>query len=348
MIADETCEVSNSDLLVTSPLVSVLMITYNHAEYLADAIEGVVNQQCPFPFELIIGEDASTDATRQVALDYQKRYPELIRVVYSDHNIGMIENSRRIFARARGKYIAYCEGDDFWCARDKLARQVKLIDGHDDIGVVHSDWTKATLHNGTWNFDLRRSVHRRVALRYLQGNLFRTWHFPKILRTCTLLIRRELTQACYASGLPDGGYPFGDSIHNVFATALYKVAYLPEVASVYRVSPNSALRSGTQVRVRFYEGCLRFDTAARAYFYGKANYRADYRWEAATGLLVWGLRARNWQAAKAAIRDYRLHYTLREFVAGGGRAVAMRLPTLRRQHRDVPDVPGSIRAKPIR
>src|SRR6185437_16767737 len=62
MIADGTCEASDSDLLVTSPLVSVLMTTYNHAEYLADAIEGVVNQRCPFSFELIIGEDASTDA----------------------------------------------------------------------------------------------------------------------------------------------------------------------------------------------------------------------------------------------------------------------------------------------
>lgn len=348
MIADETCEASDSDLLVTSPLVSVLMTTYNHAEYLADAIEGVVNQRCPFPFELIIGEDASTDATRQVALDYQKRYPGLIRVVYSDHNVGMIENSRRIFQRGRGKYIAYCEGDDFWCARDKLACQVKLIDARDDIGVVHSDWTKATLHNGTWIFDLRRSVHRRVALRYLQGDLFRTWHFPKILRTCTVLIRRELTQACYASGLSDGGYPFGDSIHNVFATSLYKVAYLPEVASVYRVSPNSALRSGTQMRVRFYEGCLRFDTAARAYFAGWASYQPDYRWEADAGLLAWGLRARDWHAITLAIRDIRKHFTLREFVAGGYRAISMRLPTLRRQHRDVPDVPGTIRAKPIR
>src|SRR3546814_7902501 len=72
----EECDLGR---LVIDPLVSVLMITYNHAEYLAEAIEGVLNQECDFPFELIIGEDASKDATLEVALDYQKRFPDIIR-----------------------------------------------------------------------------------------------------------------------------------------------------------------------------------------------------------------------------------------------------------------------------
>src|SRR3546814_13555493 len=89
--------------LVIDPLGSVLMITYNHAEYLAEAIEGVLNQECDFPFELIIGEDASKDATLEVALDYQKRFPDIIRVVYATQNVGGNSNSRRIFKLDRGK-----------------------------------------------------------------------------------------------------------------------------------------------------------------------------------------------------------------------------------------------------
>ena len=73
----------------------------------------MINQICDFEFELIIGEDCSQDATRQIALDYERQYPDIIRVVYSDKNVGMNANSRRIFDQAKGKYVAYCEGDDF-------------------------------------------------------------------------------------------------------------------------------------------------------------------------------------------------------------------------------------------
>src|SRR5690625_807485 len=203
----EVEETGNPHTFVSDPLVSVLMITYNHADYLADAIEGVLNQRCHFPFELVIGEDASTDDTLQVVLEYQRRYPEIIRLVHSAANIGGAANSRRIFDRARGKYIAYCEGDDFWCARDKLARQVALIESEPVVGIVHTDWAKTRVLHGRWEFDLRKSVHRRVPGRYLQGDLLATWYFPKILRTCTVLMRRELMQACYDSGLPRDEYP---------------------------------------------------------------------------------------------------------------------------------------------
>ena len=100
-IPTDTQETSDASQLTPNPLVSVLMITYNHAEYLAEAIESVVRQACVFPFELLIAEDASNDATRQIALEYQKRYPHIIRVVYSQNNVGMNANSWRIFAKAR-------------------------------------------------------------------------------------------------------------------------------------------------------------------------------------------------------------------------------------------------------
>ena len=156
------------------------MITYNHEHYLADAIQGVINQICDFEFELIIGEDCSQDATRQIALDYERQYPNIIRVVYSDKNVGMNANSRRIFDQARGRYVAYCEGDDFWCDRNKLAQQVALIENNPNVSIVHSDWTRAHFIDNTWQYDYQESVHRRVHNKYLPGNLANTWHYPKI------------------------------------------------------------------------------------------------------------------------------------------------------------------------
>lgn len=340
MTASIASESSDPARLAGSPLVSVLMITYNHGPYLAEAIEGVLAQQCDFPFELIIGEDASADNTLEVALDYQKRFPEVIRVIHSERNVGANANARRIFDRARGRYIAYCEGDDFWCARDKLARQVAMIEGDTEIGAIHSDWARCRLHNDTWHFDADKSVHRRVADRYLGGNIFATWHYPKVLRTCTILLRRETMQACFDSGLGMGQYRFGDSVRNAFVSSAFKIGYLPAVTAVYRVSPNSVLRSGARQRVLLYESCLEFDTAARAYLAGRASYGEGYRWESAASLLLWGMRARDFRAVRKAANDFRLHFSIWSFFETGLRSIAMRLPTLRSRPRDVPGPDG--------
>jgi len=90
------------------------MITYNHERYIIQAIQGVLMQKTDFPIELIIGEDCSTDRTREIVFDYQKKYSDRIRVITADNNVGMMNNSSRTMAACRGKYIALCEGDDYW------------------------------------------------------------------------------------------------------------------------------------------------------------------------------------------------------------------------------------------
>jgi len=310
------------------------MITYNHAEYLAEAIESVVGQKCDFPFELIVGEDASSDATRRIALDYQRRYPDIVRVVYSQSNVGMNANALRIFSRARGEYVAYCEGDDFWSLQDKLAKQVALIESDQAVGIVHTDWTRASLKKGRWHYDIERSAHARVPSIYLSGYLFQTWHYPKILRTCTLLLRRRTMSDWYQSGIMDDQYLFGDSVLSAWVTSLWKVAYIPAVTAVYRVSPNSALRSGAKSRVLFYRSALQFDTAARLFFANSADYPSGYRWESSIGLLLWGARACDGSAIRFALVDLRRHFAISDFFATALKAVAMRLPSIRRQRRD--------------
>jgi len=135
---DSSFEVSDSLRLVRDPLVSVIMVTYNHERYLAEAIEGVVRQEASFPIELLIGEDCSTDGTREIALTYQRRFPEMIRVITSAQNVGMHRNGARLMAADRGKYVAFCEGDDFWTSPHKLQWQVEILDAHQDLsGCFH-------------------------------------------------------------------------------------------------------------------------------------------------------------------------------------------------------------------
>lgn len=314
------------------------MITYNHEQYLADAIQGVINQICDFKFELIIGEDCSQDSTRQIALDYEKQYPDIIRVIYSDQNVGMNANSRRIFDNANGKYIAYCEGDDFWCDRTKLSQQVALIENNPDISIVHSDWTRAHFVDNTWQYNYKKSMHRRVDNKYLQGYLAETWHYPKILRTCTILLLRSNLQKWYDSGLMNNQYLFGDSVLLSWITRQGNVAYLPAVTAVYRVSPNSALRSGNNARIALYRSALEFDNAAQVYFESiQANYSKCYRWDNTASLILWGIRAGNWSAIKDGLIDFGKNFSLFEFIKIGYTTLFMRLPTIQQQHKMIPD-----------
>lgn len=108
--------------------VSVLMLTYNHGKYLAEAIESVVKQQTNFPFELVIGEDCSTDHTAQICKEYQQKYPELIKLTVNSENVGLQENFIRTYNQCTGQYMAICEGDDFWINKHKLQIQVDFLD----------------------------------------------------------------------------------------------------------------------------------------------------------------------------------------------------------------------------
>src|SRR3546814_12690281 len=134
-------------------------------------------------------------------------------------------------------------------------------------------------------------------------------------------------QACYDSWLGMGRYRFGDSVRNAFVSSAFKIGYLPAVMSVYRISPNSVLRSGARQRVQLYESCLEFDTAARTYFAGRANYGAGYRWESAASLMLWGVRARDIRAVRTAAGDFWRCFSLWSFFATGFRSIAIRWTT---------------------
>ena len=118
-------------------MLSVIMTTYNHERYIAQAIESVLRQQTDFRIEIVIGEDCSTDRTRAIAEDYAAQYPEAIRIITSAENVGWRKNYRRTIAAARGKYIALLDGDDYFTHRKKLQMQVDLLEANPDVGMCY-------------------------------------------------------------------------------------------------------------------------------------------------------------------------------------------------------------------
>ena len=123
----------------TVPLVSISCITYNHENYIRDAIEGFLMQKTTFPVEILIHDDASTDKTASIVREYEEKYPQLIKPIYQTENqyskrdgtIGRIQRGR-----ARGKYYAICEGDDYWTDPLKLQKQVEFLDNNPECSLV--------------------------------------------------------------------------------------------------------------------------------------------------------------------------------------------------------------------
>lgn len=122
--------------MAVNPKVSIIMLTYNHAPYLKEAIEGVLRQKTNFPFEIIICNDASPDNSDELLNDYAQKYPGIIRYFRHSKNIGFVENQRFAFQKAQGKYIAYCEGDDYWTDETKLQFQYDFLEAYPEYSMT--------------------------------------------------------------------------------------------------------------------------------------------------------------------------------------------------------------------
>ena len=117
---------------------SVAMITYNQERFIGQALESVLAQEVNFDYEIVIGEDCSTDGTGTVILDFQRRYADRIVVLFRKRNIGAMRNLAKTVATCRGDYLAILEGDDYWSCANKLQRQVDFLDAHPDWAVCCS------------------------------------------------------------------------------------------------------------------------------------------------------------------------------------------------------------------
>ena len=119
------------------PLVSICCITYNHKNYIRDCLEGFLMQKTNFPFEVLIHDDASTDGTIDILKEYQAKYPDIIKPYFEIENCYSQGKPFTVpnYSRAVGKYLAFCEGDDFWTDKNKLQMQYDFMEAHTDYSM---------------------------------------------------------------------------------------------------------------------------------------------------------------------------------------------------------------------
>ena len=249
-------------------LVSICCLTYNHEAYLRDTLEGFLMQRVNFPIEILVNDDASTDATRAILREYAEKYPELIRPFYQDVNLysqGKDLCLEVLYPAARGKYIALCEGDDYWTDPDKLQLQVDFLEAHPDYSACVHD--TLVHYCGGEVPDYRLLHHGQDCDVRFEDVLFGMSH---AFHTSSIVAKKSIIAHpadFFWVGLAHG---FGDHPDGLWMISNGPVRYLDRCMSVYRMHSNnaswsSAVDGGYDKMLEYFHGKLALLNAYRPY-----------------------------------------------------------------------------------
>ncbi|GAB2776589.1 glycosyltransferase involved in cell wall biosynthesis [Hymenobacter luteus] len=225
------------------PLVSVWLITYNHEPYIAQAIEGVLMQKTTFAVELVIGEDCSSDRTREIVLAYKEKYPDRIKLFLSPENLGMVPVLEPTFAMCRGKYVAMLDGDDYWTDSQKLQKQIDLMEADATCNISFHSVQVYDESSGRYTLPPHpawSSVSQGL-------DLHEFIHLGNPIYTVSAIFRRltpELPAYYYQLPYPDL------AIYYLVLAAGGRACYLPEVMGVYRRHAKGAFTGASWLKKR--------------------------------------------------------------------------------------------------
>ena len=207
------------------PTVSVVLRTFGHAPFISQAIESVLIQDTSFPFELVIGEDCSTDGTRAIVTDYADRHPDVIRAVLPERNIGHGAIFQLALEATRGRYVAYLDGDDYWSSRAKLARQVDFLERNPSCMTCFHD---VSLIHDTAGYPSGLLTPKFVDDRF---------GLEAILQWCFVPAPAMMFRKSVVDALPAWSFesPWIDWLIHIRAALLGWIGYLPETLATYRV-----------------------------------------------------------------------------------------------------------------
>lgn len=210
------------------PMVSVSMICYNAEMFITAAIEGVLKQKVSFPIELVIGDDYSKDKTREICELYVQKYPNIVRLLPLEANLGIGANTARTLGSCRGKYIAICDGDDIWVDPLKLKRQVDFLEKKPEYGVVYTD-VETISETGEVLHDPEQEATRKM---YAEGAVFIHLLGANFINNSTSAFRRELISDLHIS--TDRSYLIPDHIRWLHIAARAKVHFINYKSTHYR------------------------------------------------------------------------------------------------------------------
>ncbi|MEQ1744324.1 MAG: glycosyltransferase [Saprospiraceae bacterium] len=220
----------------------VLMLAYNVAPYITEAIEGVLAQETDFPVQLVIGEDCSTDSTRDICQKYADQYPERILFLPGDKNLGIAGNAARALQHCTAKYLAICDGDDIWTDPAKLRKQVAFLENNPDHGLSYSD-VHIISETGS---PVQGDEHDTLRDSYEGGVIFMKLLGGNFINNSTTVVRRALL--CDHVIDTDRKYYIHDYLMWLHVALRSKVHFLPETTTAYRKHSGGVTNSAEKAR----------------------------------------------------------------------------------------------------
>ncbi len=256
---------------MSEPVVSICSITYNHAPYIRQCLDGFLMQKTNFPFEIIINDDCSTDGTTEIIKEYAEKYPDLIKPIFHEENQykkgvrGMFV--KYVFPKAQGKYLALCEGDDYWIDPLKLQKQVDILESDDSVSMVYTSFKTV---DSKGNLMLRPDYENYKKRSFTGDVFYKLITSGNFIMTLTTCFRKEIYENDVIKGYP----VMLDYALFLGVSSTGKAVFLPEETGCYRYVGNSATNANSK---NIQRECLKIRTYyVNAIFDGKINREKCY------------------------------------------------------------------------
>ncbi len=212
-----------------NPTLSVCLITFNQVDYIRQTIESIIGQRITYTWNLIIADDCSSDGTMEILEEFKSRNPELIKLILQEKNVGPAKNWRDLLNAASGKYIAYCEGDDYWIDANKIQTQINFLEGHEEyVGCFHNSEERYEHEN--------KSSFLYCNYPSAQKITFRDLSFANVIPSCSMVYRNKLF-----ADFPEWIFrlKMGDWPLHLLNAQFGDYWYIPKIMAVHRLHSNS-------------------------------------------------------------------------------------------------------------
>jgi len=231
---------------MSNVLFSVLVITYNQEKYIAQTLDSIINQKHGYSYEIVIGDDCSTDGTRKIIEDYVEKYPNIIQPIYNSTNLGAIENYFNVLQNCTGKYIMECAGDDWWY-QNKVKSQIKFMESHNDIVMCYGKIK-------TWNEDEQKFGKVSGGKKQEFDELMMGNSVPAV----TVCFRKEAAMKYFFDVKPlEQQWLMEDIPMWLYFSLFFRISFINKVFAYYRVLGESLSHSvNSEKQKKFDESCL--------------------------------------------------------------------------------------------
>jgi len=221
--------------------IAVCIVTYNHEKYISQAIESVLVQETDAPFTIFIGEDFSTDKTREICLEYKNKYPEIFELILSETNQGLVKNTINQLKRIQDDgydFVAMLDGDDYWIDKNKLQKQVELFVTNNEIGFIHTN------NDILWDDG---NIERTIKNSPLNGYVFESIENFNVAN-CSVMFRTSLLNYIDFDEFVSQGFMSCDYAMYAVFSKYTKFGFLDDYTAVWRRGHSSVSNPNSKVK----------------------------------------------------------------------------------------------------